>query len=506
MGTQVISGVIASPPGALRVVGARFFSFPVFLGALLVAGVFVCARLNPPEPDTWWHIAVGEHILTTGTWPTADFFSHTARGNHWIAYEWLGEVVMALAARGGSRGTAFLLISMGSAILLLLYYYCFLRCRDYKASCVACIAVLPLMALFLTLRPQLMGYILLLLVLICLRRFRLGEQTNLWILPVLFLLWVNIHGSFAFGLMAVGAYWISGQIRWSCKGLIEGTWTPQQSIHILLVALVSTLMLLVNPYRSQAAAYPFEMALLQPINIANIREWQPMTTDNIIGKVFIVLVLLFFLVQVLTRFSYRLEELGLLLFSAYSAGIHRRFLFVFLIFFTPVLAALLVRWIPRYQTAKDKPALNAATVFLIVIGMVQFFPTLGELRKVEEASYPRQAVDYLRQNPIPGPLFNEYGWGGYLSWAGVPREGVFIDGRADLYEYAGVLPDYLRVMRLAPDAFPLLRKYGIQSCLIRREDPLSTVLSALPDWERAYADELSVIYVHKRLHPAGPVQ
>ncbi len=50
----------------------KAFSFPVFLGALLVAGVFACARLNPPDPDTWWHIAVGEQILRVGIWPEAD--------------------------------------------------------------------------------------------------------------------------------------------------------------------------------------------------------------------------------------------------------------------------------------------------------------------------------------------------------------------------------------------------------------------------------------------------
>ena len=48
------------------------FSFRVFLGVLLLAGVFAGVRQSPPDPDTWWHAAVGEQILRQGAWPVAD--------------------------------------------------------------------------------------------------------------------------------------------------------------------------------------------------------------------------------------------------------------------------------------------------------------------------------------------------------------------------------------------------------------------------------------------------
>ena len=67
--------------------------------------------------------------------------------------------------------------------------------------------MLPLLIVCVNLRPQLLGYIFLLLTLICLERFRQGRQKTLWVLPVVFALWVNTHGSFVFGLMALGLYW-----------------------------------------------------------------------------------------------------------------------------------------------------------------------------------------------------------------------------------------------------------------------------------------------------------
>ncbi len=82
------------------------FSFPVFLGAVLSAGAMaVTVWEGAPivggkmfvEGDTWWHLKVGEQILSTHVWPTHDVYSITVHGSPWIAYEWLGDVVMATA-------------------------------------------------------------------------------------------------------------------------------------------------------------------------------------------------------------------------------------------------------------------------------------------------------------------------------------------------------------------------------------------------------------------------
>src|SRR5712692_6297802 len=179
----------------------RVFAFPVFLGALLVAGGFLGARTSLADPDTWWHIKVGDAILRNGAWPTTDPYSFTVSGTPWMAYEWLGEVAMAAAARlGGLRAPTVLLVALVGILLLLLYYYAALRSGKSKAAFVACALVLPVAAAFFTLRPQLLGYIFLLITLICLEHYRRGRQWVLWVLPPLFLVWVNTHGTFVFGL------------------------------------------------------------------------------------------------------------------------------------------------------------------------------------------------------------------------------------------------------------------------------------------------------------------
>ncbi len=461
--------------------------------------MFGLARLNLPDPDAWSHLATGEHILATGTWPTTDSYSFTAHGSDWIEYEWLSQVVMALAARtAGLRGLAALVIGFAITVMLLLYYYAYLRSGNAKAAFAACALLLPAAAGFFRLRPQLLGYSFLLITLICLEHFRQGRRKAVWILPGLFLLWVNTHATFVFGLMAMGLYWVSGLASFRVGGLRAERWTAVQRRHLAVVSLLCLLALTVTPYGTRLAASPLLVILHSPIGLTRITEYQPISAYAPLLKLFLGLLLALLLAQVLFRPTYRPEEMGLLLLAAYLASAHTRFLLLFVLILTPLLAALLARWIPAYQAAKERYALNTALIVLVAVGLVKSFPSNQELHGAIGEYYPQRAVEYLRQNPVAGPMFNEYGWGGYVIWSLGGGQKVFIDGRSQLYEENGVFADYLRITHLDRETLVLLRKYGIEACLIERKTALATFLRALPDWEPVYEDPLSILFVHKK--------
>ncbi len=256
----------------------KCFSFPILLGVLLVA--LNAVIMNPTfrvEPDTWWHLKFGQEILLTGHWLKHDIYSFTAYGNDPLSYEWLGEVVIALAYKiGGLRGLHTLLFVLSSAILLLVYYYATLRSHNSKAGLVGAVLVIPMAAMCFTLRPQLLGYIYFLVTLIVIERYRQGLQKSLWILPPLFLIWVNTHGSFIVGLCVLGLYWVCGLRRFSIGGLTTEPWEPKQRIHIELVFLFSILALPITPFGGEAAIFPIEKALFFPSQAAHIQEWLPL--------------------------------------------------------------------------------------------------------------------------------------------------------------------------------------------------------------------------------------
>jgi hypothetical protein len=454
------------------------------------------------EGDTYWHIAAGQRILHTHHWPTTNYYSFTAPNDEWLAYEWLGEVLMAVTSRlGGPRALMLLLTLLVSMIVLLVHYSASLASGNPKSAFAATAITLPLLGSCFSVRPQLLGYIFLLITLICLERYRRGRQTSLWVLPIVFVLWVNSHGTFTLGLAAMAIYGMAG-LKDFHLGPLEGkAWLPRQRRHMALVFLLCVAALLVNPYGPRLLRYEWGIAA-QRVNLAYFQEWQPLNFKEFFGVWFLLLLLAFAAGLVFLRRPERLEAVALVLLAAYLACRHQRLVVFFAIVLAPVLAGLLADLFPAYEPDKNLPALNAALIALFAVCVVAFFPSSARLQRLIDRNQPRRAVDYLRAHPVPGPMFNDDFWGGYLIWASQGQQRVFIDGRSDAYEPSGVLADYVRIIQPAPDALSLLEKYGVRSCLVERSGSLRTWLDAQPTWQRVYEDDLSALFVLRG--PAAP--
>lgn len=476
-------------------------SFPTMLGAFLVGAAFYAGRLFTVDPDLWWHIKDGQAILATHSWPTVDPYSFTVAGQPWMTFEWLGDVVIAWANRvGGVVGLDGLLIILGGAIMLALYLFATIRSGNSKAGFLAAAILFPLANPSFSMRPQMIGYLFLILTLAALELFRQGKQWPLYFLPLLFLLWVNAHGSFIVGIGVIFMYLVCGLKEFRLGGIEGRKWTPKERLRLEFIFLLCLAALPSTPYGTRLAVFPLQVASSLPISVASILEWLPMPLSLLGGKIFLALVLGFFVVQMVSGFQWRLEEIALFLGGVTLACIHVRFLMLFVPFFAPLLAVILARWLPRYDKEKDKHVLNAILIAGIIAAMVYYFPSRASLEKKVASQFPVQAVEYLRQHPVPGPMFDSYDFGGYLVLSGYK---VFIDGRSEVYERGGVLSDYLHITMLQPGAIEVLRSYGIQSCLLARDAPLATVLTALPDWHKVYSDDTSALFVRRKVLPAS---
>ena len=478
---------------SLSAVLRYMFSFPVMLGTLLVGAVFVVSRRFAVDPDLWWHLKNGQNILATHHWPTTDPFSFTVAGQPWISTQWIGDVLMGAVARvAGLQGLEALLVVLGGSVMVGLYVFASLRAGNSKAGFAAATILLAPAYLSFSLRPQMLGYLFLILTLITLEQFRRGNSKYVWLLPLLILVWVNTHGSFIIGMVAIAAYWLGGLFDVHLGGIESVQWTPAQRLRLAIVFLLSLLALTITPYGSEMALYPFQVASSLPIGVANVLEWQPMPFNIVAGKFFLALLLGFFLLQIAFRFTWRLEELGLFLFGTMMACLHVRFILLFVPFFAPLLATILGKWVPRYESSKDKYILNAAVMAGAAVAIVCFFPSYREMEQFVARDFPVRAVEYIEQHPVPRPMLNSYGFGGYLVWKDIR---VFVDGRADPYERGGSLADYFYITHLKRGAAEVLQRYGINSCLLYSDEPLATLLANLPGWRRAYADNLSVLFV-----------
>jgi hypothetical protein len=483
----------------------KVISFPAFLGVLLAGVSAYQARIHLADPDTWWHAKVGQLILATRHLPAHDIYSFTVHGNPWIAYEWLGEILIGWAGTHGVVGLLTLLSALAALLMSLMYVYATVCTGNVKAALAACAILLPLEAAYFTLRPQVLGYCYLIVLLILMERYRQGHEKVLWAIPPLFLVWVNTHGSFFLGLGIFGVFWLCGMFEFDWGNIEARKWTPRQSRNLLLTSLASLAVLPLTPYGTQLAAYPLEMSLFQPLNIASIQEWQPVSFGEPWGKAFFLIIVGLFLIQLWWKPRFRLFDLVFLLVTLAAGAMHIRFITVLVFACLPWLTRVLGRWLTPYAPSKDHYALNAVLIGLIVFGLIYFFPTQKKLDAKLAKTYPIAAIQYLKTHNVPGPMMNEYGWGGYLIWTfGTPQgtsHPVFIDGRADIYEYAGVLKDYLDINGLKADTPFLLARYHIESVFTPSSSPLTTYLKAAPGWALVYEDKVAALFVYHGSYP-----
>lgn len=488
-------GAVASTRSAAVAALKWTFSFPVLLGTVLAARAVYAGYSFGVDPDLWWHLKTGQDILATHHWPFVDSYSFTVRGQPWIDFEWLGDVAIAAASRlGGTRGLQILLGAVSACTMVALYAYGAIRSRNSKAAFLAAALLSSLAIVPINLRPQMFGYILLIITLIILERFRQGKPKLLWLLPALFLAWVNTHGSWVIGMGVVLLYWVSGLVEFRAGGIEGRRWCERERKQISAVFLLCLAALPITPYGTQLASFPFREALGYRVGHLNIAEWFPMPFDQTGGKLFLFLVLSMFVLQMILQLSWRIEELLLGIFGIATACLHVRFLLLFVPFFIPIMATIIARWAPPYSRNKDRHVLNAILMVGLMIAVVHFFPSENRLESKIAERFPVRALAFMQKHSIPGPIFDSYGFGGYLVWAG---QTVFIDGRGQLYEDGGVLSDYLDILNLKPGGLDVLRRYQIESCLLQRGEPLSTVLGAMPEWRKIYSDGTSVIFVRR---------
>jgi hypothetical protein len=291
-------------------------------------------------------------------------------------------------------------------------------------------------------------------------------------------------------------FWAGGLWEFRMGSVEAKRWSTAERVRLELIFLLCLVVIPLTPYGTRLAAYPFTVASSLPLNVGNVLEWQPMPFNIAGGKLFLILVLAFFLAQTLLRARWRLAELLLCFGGIMMACLHVRFLLLFVPFFAPLFASVLALWLPPYDRKKDHPILNAILMAAVIAAMVRYFPSQAGIEKITAANFPVRAVEYLHRHPVPGPMFNSYGYGGYLIWK-LPEQKVFIDGRGDLYEDGGAFGEYLQVANLKPGAFMVLRAHGIQSFLLDSQEPMATVLAANPDWEKTYSDGVSTLFVRR---------
>jgi hypothetical protein len=458
---------------------------------LLVTLEFIMARGSVADPDIWWHLHNAEYLFQHHQLPRYDMYSFTVAGRPWINHEWLAEVPYYLAWRaGGLVGLNAVMLVVIELIFLGLLYLCYQESGNFKASIAACCFSTFLASVSYGPRTILFGYAYLVILLIILQRFRRKGYAPLWLIPPLFCLWANTHGSWSLGLIVFSTIAASGFVKGTWGSVESEPWTRSQSRKLVLTWVSSVAALFVNPFGYRLVFYPLDLAFRQKLNIAHVAEWTSVNFHDTRGKVVMVFLVSLLLTALLRRSRWTLAEAVLVLFALYSGLTYARFLFLLGIVAAPVIAKIL-DFAPPYRREADTPLINALVISLMIAGMVHYWPNSAQLQRSVAEQYPAGVLPYLKAHSPAGPMLNFYLWGGYLNWNDRNVK-VFLDSRVDIFEYEGVLKDYLDVLALDQPK-SILDKYKIRYVLFPHGEPLTYALEHDPEWKLLYSDGISVL-------------
>ncbi len=354
-----------------------------------------------------------------------------------------------------------------------------------------------------TIRPQVFTYLFFLVELLLIERAAEGNRRGLWALPVLFAVWVNLHGGVLAGLGVLGL-WIA--VR-AVERLRDDHVRPIRRlagvISLGLLAAACGLALLLNPYGSALIAFLLRTATgSRP----EITEWNPLGLLSLPGQIDLGLLA----VGILGLFGSgrRREPAGILIFSVTAvlplvASRHYPLFAMSLVVLVGghIADAWARRWGSGVLPARPGRWLAAIGLVagLVLIGLSP--QRLGCIR-VEPFyfPFPARAVALLKQGEFRGNIAVPFDWGEYLIWHLGPEAKVSIDGRRETV-YSDESYQQSRDLERGTGIWDALLKTPPVTDLVLAPNtsPTANLLAMASGWLPLYQDTCCVIFARKGL-------
>ncbi len=470
--------------------------------ALYAAMALLCAKQGMvADTDVWWHLKSAEWIEQHGTVPHTDSFSLYRSGTPWAAYSWLYELLLLRLYRWlGLTGLLAYSSCMIAAIAAALHKMIRGLQGDFTLGILLTLAGSMCMMRIWTPRSWLFTILFFVLVLdTAMEARRNGRMSGLYWLPLVFVLWANIHLQFVVGLLVlVVALGESLLARFA-----GGVGTRVGPVRMALVLAACALATLVNPYGWHIYGVVAGVASQSGV-MDTILELKSLPFRDGVDFGILFLALGAFAALGWAR---RIQpfETALMIFAAMVSFRSLRDLWLVVAMSCAVLAAgVRSKRSDSYEGRWfDAPIVVAATGMLVLLGFHAFHIDNRSLDAKVRETLPVGASEFVKARGLTGPLYNDIGWGGYLIWSlGMPVE---VDGRTNVY-------GDLRLNRSVAtwsaerdwDADEDLHKAGL--VIGPSNEALSQVLRLSPEFELVYDDKVAAVFVARKPNGAMPAR
>jgi len=397
------------------------------------------------DPDFGWSLRVGEIIMQKGV-PKTDPFTYTMPGFPYVDHSWLFSYFIALTYPVFSGKFLSLLLAFCVYVAV---FIAVSRLNDDSELAHAdlspvyekwlhpmVISVIAFFLIYFSIRAQIVSWIFFSILNLLL--FRKDNYSRYkYFLPIIFLIWANLHGGYSLGIAVLG-YFVFFRLIINKKG----SW---KDILVLVVCVLTTLL---TPYGlsgwREVASSVFDSRLRW-----TIAEWLPSLTFFDVSMIFYVSMSSFMVFMKRKNIAKIQLFLFWVLFT--MALTSRRNMPYFMLYSLPLTISAINKFyldVTVNPGARDRfrIAFNFIRGLSIALLLIEMFSTYWKVYFlkpfVTERSgfYPAEAVNYLKDKNISGEIFSNYGWGGYLIWK-LPEKKVFIDGRMPSWKFTPKDPD-----------------------------------------------------------------
>ena len=499
--------------------------FRVPWATLLIAMAIVYAffaGLHTTDFDTPWHLAYGRYILQHHNVPGTDQFSYTARGSAFIYPPFAGVILYLIYLAGGYGALSWLTAIACVAVVILT-----LR-RDESITAALGIIAVPAIAFRVMARADLFNTLLFAALLRVIWSQYQGRRPKLWLIPLLMMLYTNLHLGFVAGLGILVAYagmeileFPFADRRAEAAARLRKAWP-------WLVA--GVLVTLVNPFGPKV----YRGVLQEPWGNSvwnyligefsrtpmphgyNVLDWRdPQTAYWWLMAVAAVAV-------VVAIARKRLGPAVLLAGSMWASLAHIRYQAVFAIVVIMAAGAVLSEALAeRLANGRERKRLlsfaaAAAACVLAAFVIVRVSDLVTDRYYVHAAetsvfgtgtngSDPQRAIDFLRRQQLPGNLFNEFNVGSFLIWRLNGQYPVYVDNRV-LPFTATFLLHQREMLQKEPDSTAWQKEadqWGINTLFLSTnrfgglQFPLAE-FCASKNWAPVYLDDAAAIFVRNQ--------
>ncbi len=492
-----VTGVDSVPEshGLVRVFAYQLSRAPAWLvigaGACLLVVLQGTAMMR--DTDTFWQIKIGQWILDHRAMPYSDIYSLTKAGEPWTSSSWLSQVMFAeVYSVAGWTGVVILSSLAIAATFALLVHVLERGLPSLYASFVSVMAFSLCAGHFLA-RPHILAMPAMVawvsgLISASDRRVK----PSFWLLPLL-ALWANLHGGFVLGLALVAP--IALDALWNAPSSER----KPLAIHWTLFGFAALVVCCLTPYGWNSLLASRKILGLGEL-LSLILEWAPVSFASF--SLFEGCILL--AIGAALYFGVVLPPLRILLTLGlmHMALNHVRNIEIFALLAPIVLLAPLSKQFgfsfARSSGDDGKWGWFRVSAVAMLAALVLGLLAASRHPRPENEDKYAAAMDVLRQHKATR-VFNDYGFGGYMIWAGMSP---FIDGRAEVYGETFTLDHFQATSLKNPDMlFRLLDTNRIDATILYPDTPAARLLDHIDGWTRVLTSDLAI--VHVRTRPPG---